>query len=180
MLIESQPHMVYEAHSTDYQTPGNLRALVERHFAILKVGPGLTFALREALWALDQIEREWLGSGRYSQLRSTVSAAMSAEPKFWNKHYTSRGHQLELDWQYSLSDRIRYYWPMPAVETALQRLLTNLEATPPPLTLLSQYMPMQYEAVRAGELTRNARDLVFHHVGRVSQQYFAACGSQAS
>jgi len=178
-LIESQPHMVYEAHSTDYQTPQNLRALVERHFAILKVGPGLTFALREALWALDQIEREWLGSGSYSQLRPTVCAAMSADPKFWNKYYTSSGHQLELDWQYSLSDRIRYYWPVPAVEAALDKLLANLEAKPPPLTLLSQYMPVQYEAVRAGELTCSARELVLHHVNRIPQQYFAACDSQA-
>ena len=178
-LIESQPHMVYEAHSTDYQNPQSLRALVERHFAILKVGPGLTFALREALWALDQVEREWLGSGGYSQLRPTVCAAMSADPKFWNKYYTSSGHQLELDWQYSLSDRIRYYWPVPAVEVALERMLANLEANPPPLTLLSQYMPVQYEAIRAGELTRSARELVLHHVSRVPQQYFAACESRA-
>ena len=179
-LIESQPHMVYEAHSTDYQTPDNLRALVERHFAILKVGPGLTFALREALWALDQIEREWMGPDGYSQLRPTTYAAMSSDPRFWNKYYTSTGHQLELDWQYSLSDRIRYYWPVPAVEAALDRLLTNLEAKPPPLTLLSQYMPVQYEAVRAGELTRSARELVLHHVNRVPEQYFAACDSRAS
>jgi D-tagatose-1,6-bisphosphate aldolase subunit GatZ/KbaZ len=179
-LIESQPHMVYEAHSTDYQTPANLRALVQRHFAILKVGPGLTFALREALWALDQIEHEWLGSRNSSQLRATVCAAMSADPKFWNKYYTTSGHQLELDWQYSLSDRIRYYWPVPAVEQALDRLLANLAAKPPPLTLLSQYMPAQYEAVRAGELSRNARELVLHHINRVPQQYFEACGSRAS
>jgi D-tagatose-1,6-bisphosphate aldolase subunit GatZ/KbaZ len=179
-LIESQPHMVYEAHSTDYQTPRNLRALVERHFAILKVGPGLTFALREALWALDQIEREWLGSGGYSQLRATVCGAMAADPRFWNKYYSSSGRQLELDWQYSLSDRIRYYWPVPAVEAALDRLLTNLEATPPPLTLLSQYMPEEYEAVRAGELGGSARELVLHHIDRVPQQYFDACGVHAS
>jgi D-tagatose-1,6-bisphosphate aldolase subunit GatZ/KbaZ len=179
-LIEQQPHMVYEAHSTDYQTQQNLRALVQRHFAILKVGPGLTFALREALWALDQIEREWLGTSDASQLRATVCAAMSADPTFWKKYYTSTGHQLELDWQYSLSDRIRYYWPVPAVGHALDRLFANLEAKPPPLTLLSQYMPAQYEAVRAGEITRSARELVLHHVNRVPQQYFEACGTHAS
>ncbi|MEN5119146.1 class II D-tagatose-bisphosphate aldolase, non-catalytic subunit, partial [Luteimonas sp. TWI662] len=55
--IEQVPGLVFEAHSTDYQTPEALAALVRDHFAILKVGPGLTFALREALWALDAIER---------------------------------------------------------------------------------------------------------------------------
>ena len=60
--IENQPGLVYEAHSTDYQTRAALRELVEDHFAILKVGPGLTFAYREALFALGAIEREMVAS----------------------------------------------------------------------------------------------------------------------
>ena len=39
-FIESQA-LVYEAHSTDYQTREALTNLVRDHFAILKVGPGL-------------------------------------------------------------------------------------------------------------------------------------------
>jgi D-tagatose-1,6-bisphosphate aldolase subunit GatZ/KbaZ len=175
-VVESQPQMVYEAHSTDYQTTANLRALVLRHFAILKVGPGLTFAMREALWALDQIEREWLGLDRCSRLRETMLRAMAETPKFWNKHYRADGPQLALDQQYSLSDRIRYYWPVPAVEAALSRLLANIDANPPPLTLIAQYLPLQYEALRDGSLRAEARELVLHHVGRVLQQYSEACG----
>jgi len=148
-VVEAQPYMVYEAHSTDYQTPANLRALVQRHFAILKVGPGLTFAMRAA-------------------------------PKFWNKYYLSGGRQLALDQQYSLSDRIRYYWPVPAVEAALNRLLANLDANPPPLTLLSQYLPLQYEAIRTGRLRPRARELVLHSIEQVLQQYSAACTDNTS
>ena len=59
--LDGLPNLVFEAHSTDYQTEGALRALVRDHFAILKVGPAVTFALREAIWALDRIEREWHG-----------------------------------------------------------------------------------------------------------------------
>ncbi len=179
-VIETQPHMVYEAHSTDYQTPANLRALVQEHFAILKVGPGLTFAMREALWALDQIEREWLGQERSSLLRETVIKAMAAVPRFWDKYYLSTGRQLALDQQHSLSDRIRYYWPLPAVEAALVRLLANLDANPPPLTLLSQYLPLQYEAIRAGRMRLRARELVLHHIDKVLQQYSAACDDKPS
>jgi D-tagatose-1,6-bisphosphate aldolase subunit GatZ/KbaZ len=174
-VVEAQPYMVYEAHSTDYQTPANLRALVQRHFAILKVGPGLTFAMREALWALDQIEREWLGAERSSQLRETVHQAMSTNPRFWNKYYLSDGPQLALDQQYSLSDRIRYYWPVPAVESALNRLLANLDANPPPLTLVSQYLPLQYAAIRTGRIRLRSRHLVQYAVEHVLQQYSAAC-----
>ena len=56
--IGAVPNLAFEAHSTDYQTEPALAALVEHHFAILKVGPGLTFALREALFALAQGEGE--------------------------------------------------------------------------------------------------------------------------
>ena len=53
---------VYEAHSTDYQTGVALRQMVMDHFAILKVGPWLTFAFREAVFALAAIETEWLSA----------------------------------------------------------------------------------------------------------------------
>jgi D-tagatose-1,6-bisphosphate aldolase subunit GatZ/KbaZ len=100
---------------------------------------------------------------------------MTTTPRFWNKYYLSGGRQLALDQQYSLSDRIRYYWPMPAVEAALNRLLANLDANPPPLTLLSQYLPPQYQAIRAGRLDLRARELVLHAIERVLEQYSAAC-----
>ena len=177
-VIETQPHMVYEAHSTDYQTPDNLRALVRAHFAILKVGPALTFALREALFALDQIEVELLGPERASRLRATLLATMAADPLFWRKYYTSSGRQLSLDSQYSLSDRIRYYWPQPTVVAVLDKLFANLAANPPPLTLLSQYLPNQYQAIREGRLNLNPRDIAMHHVELVLQGYARACGGK--
>ena len=176
-VIAAQPSMLYEAHSTDYQTGAALNALVRAHFAILKVGPGLSFAMREALWALAQIESELMPSAQRSQLRETMLAAMTADPRHWKKYYHTSGAQLLLDQQYSLSDRLRYYWPVPEVERALARLLANLETTPPPLTLLSQYLPLQYAAVRAGTISRGARGLVLHHIDTVLHQYAAACGN---
>jgi D-tagatose-1,6-bisphosphate aldolase subunit GatZ/KbaZ len=174
-VIAGQPHMVYEAHSTDYQTPANLRALVRNHFAILKVGPALTFALREALWALAMLEREWLPAQGASELRETVLAAMAADPRHWEKYYSSRGAGLQFDLQFSLSDRLRYYWPVPAVEQSAMKLLARLEQNPPPLSLLSQFLPRQYAAVRAGTLAPAARELVLHQIGLVLEQYARAC-----
>jgi len=174
-MIAAQPSMVYEAHSTDYQTAAALGALVRAHFAILKVGPGLTFALREALWALARIEAEWIPAADCSNLRETMLSAMNDDPRHWKKYYHSSGAQLLLDQQYSLSDRLRYYWPVAAVERAVGKLLDNLESKPAPLTLLSQYLPQQYAAVRAGNLANSARELVLHHVDLVLQQYASAC-----
>ena len=82
---------------------------------------------------------------------AAVVAAMRADPQHWRGYYRDDS-SLELDLQYSLSDRIRYYWPHPDVQRACAALLAALRPPPPPLTLLSQYLPRQYDAVRAGRL----------------------------
>ena len=173
--IEKHPLMVFEAHSTDYQTPQNLRAMVRDHFAILKVGPALTYALREAFWALDRIEQEWVGKEKSVQLRQTVLDAMRHDSTYWKNHYGSTGEQLTLDLQYSLSDRVRYYWPTKDVENAVSRLFRSLEASPPPLTLIMQFLPGQYAAIRQKQIRNNPKELVMHKVDEVLIQYSNAC-----
>ena len=173
--IEKHPLMVFEAHSTDYQTPQNLRAMVRDHFAILKVGPALTYALREAFWALDRIEQEWVGKEKSVQLRQTVLDTMRHDSTYWKNHYSSTGEKLTLDLQYSLSDRVRYYWPTKDVENAVSRLFRSLEASPPPLTLIMQYLPGQYAAIRQKQIRNNPKELVMHKVDEVLIQYSNAC-----
>jgi D-tagatose-1,6-bisphosphate aldolase subunit GatZ/KbaZ len=179
-LIESEPTLLYEAHSTDYQTPANLAALVAGHFAILKVGPGLTFALRETLWALADIEEQMAGEGKGSDFKNTVLEVMRSEPEYWRKYYGGDPQKARFDQQYSLSDRIRYYWPHPAIQAAQARLLANLEREAPPLTLLSQYLPAQYEAVREGRLRNLPADLLKEGVAKVLRQYMDACNAGAA
>jgi D-tagatose-1,6-bisphosphate aldolase subunit GatZ/KbaZ len=62
-LIGRQSQFVYEAHSTDYQPAEALRALVRDHFAILKVGPGATFALRGRSGGLPRSSRRSMATG---------------------------------------------------------------------------------------------------------------------
>ncbi|HXD83666.1 MAG TPA: D-tagatose-bisphosphate aldolase, class II, non-catalytic subunit [Rudaea sp.] len=176
--IERFPGLVYEAHSTDYQTPDALAALVRGHFAILKVGPGLTFALRETLWALSFIEDEILPASKRSNLRDVVLGVMRAEPKYWNAYYTDES-RLTLDLQYSLSDRVRYYWVHPAIRAACDTLLRNFGNAALPLALLNQYLPRQYDAVRAGRLRNSADDLLHAGVTRVLRDYTRACAQTA-
>ena len=127
--IAAVPGMVFEAHSTDYQRREALAALVRDHFAILKVGPGATFALRETLWALAAVEREWLGRGgrdaNEDGLIGTVLGVMRAEPEHWRPYYQDPA-RLQVDLAYSLSDRIRYYWAHPKVQAACAALLDRL------------------------------------------------------
>ncbi len=173
-FIESVPGMVYEAHSTDYQNPAALRALVEDHFAILKVGPALTFALREAVFALAEME-EALGLEPASRIRAALEEAMLANPVHWQKHYGGSPQRQKFARAYSFSDRIRYYWNVPPVQAAFERLLRNLEHTPPPLSLLSQYLPQEYEQVREGKLPNQPRALVMARVMRTLEMYRLSC-----
>ena len=178
-LIEGYDGLVYEAHSTDYQMPQALRALVEDHFAILKVGPALTFALRQALFAIAWMEAEWLG-GRpdveLSRLPETLDEAMLADPHHWRAYYQGDEDALRFARKYSLSDRSRYYWTVPQVQRAVERLFLNMRQHPAPPTLLSQFLPMQYRKVREGRLGMRPLDWVDDAVQEVLREYHYACG----
>jgi D-tagatose-1,6-bisphosphate aldolase subunit GatZ/KbaZ len=174
--ITGEPNLVFEAHSTDYQKPSGLRALVEDHFAILKVGPAVTFALRETLWALVDIARE-LHRVEGDTLKDVTLRVMRGNPKYWRSYYTDAAHET-LDLQYSLSDRIRYYWSVPEVRQACARLLERLEETDLPLTLLSQYLPSQYAAIREGRLANDVQEILLEGVAQVLRQYAQACRAE--
>ena len=73
------PGVVFEAHSTDFQTEAALAELVATHFAILKVGPELTFAFREAVFALAAIEERLVAAG-HRGIVAALEAAMDANP----------------------------------------------------------------------------------------------------
>lgn len=174
-FVETQPRIVFEAHSTDYQSEASLHALVRDHFAILKVGPSATFAYREALFALAAIERELLPETEQSRLIEVLDRCMVERPKHWQNHYSGDAHQLRLLRRYALSDRCRYYWGEPEVQAAVNRLIDNLQRHTPPLTLLSQFMPEQHIAVAEGRLSPDPHALLQHRIFARLAEYARAC-----
>ncbi|WP_368083365.1 tagatose-bisphosphate aldolase subunit KbaZ [Klebsiella michiganensis] len=174
-MVEAYDTLVFEAHSTDYQTPQSLRQLVKDHFAILKVGPALTFALREALFSLAAIEEELLPAKACSGLRHVLESVMLDRPEYWQSHYHGDGNARRLARGYSYSDRVRYYWPDSQIDDAFERLVRNLAGEPIPLPLISQYLPLQYVKVREGDLSATPRELIMSHIQDILQQYHAAC-----
>ncbi|MDM3347076.1 tagatose-bisphosphate aldolase subunit KbaZ [Citrobacter sp. Cf116] len=174
-MVEDYDTLVFEAHSTDYQTPQSLRQLVIDHFAILKVGPALTFALREALFSLAAIEEELLPAKASSGLRHVLESVMLDRPEYWQSHYHGDGNARRLARGYSYSDRVRYYWPDSQIDEAFERLVRNLADEPIPLPLISQYLPLQYVKVREGDLSATPRELIINHIQDILQQYHCAC-----
>ena len=170
--------LIFEGHSTDYQTPKAFREMVEDGIAILKVGPALTFALREALFAMAMIENELFANAdgiRPSGFIDVLEDTMLKSPDNWKKHYHGNEDKLRLARKYSFSDRCRYYLPVPEVKEAVASMIRNLNTVKIPLTLLSQYMPIQYTKVRNGQLDNNLESLIKDRVVNCIDEYIYGC-----
>jgi D-tagatose-1,6-bisphosphate aldolase subunit GatZ/KbaZ len=105
---------------------------------------------------------------------------MLKERGHWLKHYQGNEQEKKLKRKFSFSDRVRYYWLDPGVQTALQKLFDNLYIEPLPLSLVSQFLPEQYEAIRNEGLQNSARSMITHKITKVLSDYFYACGSYSS
>ncbi|AZI13800.1 tagatose-bisphosphate aldolase subunit KbaZ [Avibacterium paragallinarum] len=173
-VVNDYENLVFEAHSTDYQTEEAYKALVKNHFAILKVGPALTFALREGLYALCAMEAYLFPAEQRSNLLAVLEEQMLAHPENWQKYYHGTELEQRFARSFSFSDRIRYYWTNPEIAAAVEKLFANFENVDIPLPLLSQYLPEQYAAVRAGTLAPRGKDVVLDKVRAVVRQYALA------
>lgn len=179
--LRNYPGLVFEGHSTDYQTKHALREMVEDGIAILKVGPALTFALREGLFALNYIERElfkYNADVEQSNFIDVLEAAMVRNPSNWKKHYHGSPASIKYARKYSYSDRCRYYLPVEEVKEAMDRMIGNLKAVKMPLTLIHQFMPVQYDKIRNGQLKNDPETLVKDWVGCCIEDYLYACSAE--
>ena len=177
-FIGSIPGLIYEAHSTDYQTPENLKRLVENHFAILKVGPALTFAFREAMIGLVHIEEFLMKNGlveRGSCLLANINKIMDENPTEWEKYLLVNDY-LGLARIFSYSDRIRYYWPTPRVQESIATLISNIQSVTLPLPIIKQYFQLQYWRIREGKLNNEPVAIILDFIGDEIRKYYNSCG----
>jgi D-tagatose-1,6-bisphosphate aldolase subunit GatZ/KbaZ len=173
--LARMPGLVFEAHSTDYQPAASLARLVADGFAILKVGPALTFALREALYALDEIAVALSPEWSERSLVKVMEAEMLEHPGYWQPYYRGTPDEQRVLRHFSYSDRIRYYWAAPGPREAARGLLDHLGATSIPQPLISQFLPTLYPRVAGGVLDASPRALVLEAVRDVLRVYSSAC-----
>jgi D-tagatose-1,6-bisphosphate aldolase subunit GatZ/KbaZ len=178
--LGDEPTIVFEAHSTDYQSPAALSALVADGFAILKVGPALTFAMREALYGLDHIALETDPLWESGALEPQMERIMLAEPKYWADYYRGGPAEQRLLRHYSYSDRIRYYWPTEDAKAAVSRLLMQFGDKPITAPLISQFLPHCYQAVRQGTIAPLPRQLILETIRQAFRPYLVATGARRS
>lgn len=170
--LKNYPNLVFEGHSTDYQTPKKLKQMAEDGIAILKVGPALTFALREALFALSRMEKALIQNPeKRSNFEEILEEEMLANPKDWKNYYHGDEQELKFARKYSFSDRSRYYLSRPKVNAAIEKLIANLEEVRMPLSIIHQYMPTQYVKIRDGVLQNTPRELIKDHIVNLVDDY---------
>lgn len=163
--------LVFEGHSTDYQSPIHLRQMVEDGIAILKVGPALTYALREALFGLAMIENELVPEKERSNFIDVLDDVMVKNPKYWEKYYFGTEQEKHLQRKYGLSDRSRYYMTLPVIEESIDKLTSNLEKVNIPMGMLKQYAPLQYARVRDSKNPLTPHELLKANVATIIDVY---------
>lgn len=171
-LKEKYDTLAFEGHSTDYQTPQCLREMVEDGVVILKVGPALTFAYREALFALSHIENVLCDDS--SNFIDVLEEVMLEYPKNWENHYHGTEKELFIKRKYSYSDRARYYLPQPKVQAAIDKMFNNLEKVDIPMTLISQYLPYQYRNIKEGKINNNPKEIILDYIKLYYEDYHYA------
>ncbi|MCR4842487.1 MAG: class II D-tagatose-bisphosphate aldolase, non-catalytic subunit [Eubacterium sp.] len=169
--IAEYPGMVLEGHSTDYQAPQQLKEMVEDGVAILKVGPALTFAVREGLFALSFMEKELIPEADRANVPDVIEQVMMENPKNWEVHYKGTDEEKFIKRRYSFSDRWRYYYADERVQKAIEKLFANLDNVHIPLGMLHQYMPNQYIKIRSNTIPFTARELVKDKVVEIIEDY---------
>ncbi|SON54223.1 D-tagatose-1,6-bisphosphate aldolase subunit KbaZ [Hartmannibacter diazotrophicus] len=173
-ILDDEPNLVFEAHSTDYQGIEPLRELVEDGFGILKVGPELTFVLRETLYALDLIASDLDPAYGERSLKAAMDTMMLADPGFWKGHYNGDPATIRMLRHYSLSDRIRYYWPKDEAAGAVDHLLDTLRGKSVPLPLIWQHLP---DGSQFAGKPLQPEDVLIWRVTKALDAYQAACGT---
>ncbi len=176
--LSGMPGLVFEAHSTGCQSTPSLSRMVDYGFAVLKVGPGLSFAPREALYGLDAIA-SWVVPGwRDHPLSAGVEEEMLARPEHWEPYCPGGPDRQRLPRHFSYSDRVRYYWASPRLRQAVDSLLGRLGAEGVPATLVSQLLPEPCDRVAEGSLPATPRVLLVEAVRDELRRYSAACGAR--
>ncbi len=172
--LKGYDNIVFEGHSTDYQLPELLKQMNDDGIAILKVGPALTFAMREGLMALELIEKAIIRKKDRSRFTKALESSMNNNPVHWIKHYHGSDRQLKIKRKFSYSDRCRYYLPEEKVNAAIDKLIKNLSDKKIPITLISQYMPVQYIKIRRGILKNSPINLLWDKIDNLLDDYYYA------
>ena len=169
--LKEYPNLVFEGHSSDYQFKEKLKEMVEDGVAILKVGPALTYALREGLFSLSLMEKELIEDDKRANFIDVLEESMLRNPKDWEKYYPGNKLEQKLARKYSFSDRSRYYMAQDEINSSIDKLFNNIDSFDISLGIIKQFLPNAYIKIRKENMSKNAEHLVKSKVKDVINDY---------
>lgn len=178
-VLENYEGVCFEAHSTDYQNPDAYPSLAEMGFAIHKVGPALTFAYRQAIYALDAMLDLVEGEARTApKVPKVMEALMLENPANWVSHYHGDAATVSLLRHFSYADRIRYYWAQPSAQSAVTALIKAVNAADIPAPVWMQFFGNETLA-RSNEVSKlgnnQAKSKIIAEIQVALAPYFFGC-----
>lgn len=170
-VLKAFPHLCFEGHSTDFQFPRHLRMLAEDGVLILKVGPAITYAMREALANMCEIERIFINDNARSHFKEILDSVMQAYPKYWEKYYGGADNEKRIQRKFSFLDRSRYYMADQSVRNALKRLEDNINKLDMNPGIIHQYFRNQYDRLYCNNIECNFSSLIFDYIAMQLEEY---------
>ena len=176
-VLDDEPGLVFEAHSTDYQTARRARRAGARPLG--RAQGRARPHLRPARGALRPRRDRGRAAPRGRALRlvecSRSDARRPAVVAGLLRRATRRSSGCAR--RYSYSDRSRYYWPAPAVAAAPRRLLDNLEPHRSRCRCSASTCPSSTAASAPGGSPTTPARLAVDRVRDVLRDYARACGA---
>lgn len=170
--LKEYPNLVFEGHSTDYQFKEKLKEMVEDGVAILKVGPALTYALREGLFSLSLMEKELIkNDSKRANFIEFLDKVMIDNPKDWEKYYKGNELEKELQRKYSFSDRSRYYLTRKDVNECIEKLLRNIDSCSPPPCIINQFFPNSFSRMRNEKFLNTGKNFLKLNINNILSDY---------
>ena len=115
---------------------------------------------------------QWLPVAQRSGILRVIDEVMTVDPKYW-RDYIAEGPRARLERLFGLSDRIRYYWPNAAIQSALKLLYANIDGATGEPGLIAQFAGLPGRADTGLPLSQQ---IVQARVGAVVAKYVSACG----
>ena len=170
--LKEYPNLVFEGHSTDFQFQEKLKEMVEDGVGILKVGPALTFALREGLFSLSFMEKELIkNDSKRANFIEFLDKVMIDNPKDWEKYYKGNELEKELQRKYSFSDRSRYYLTRKDVNECIEKLLRNIDSCSPPPCIINQFFPNSFSRMRNEKFLNTGKNFLKLNINNILSDY---------
>ena len=173
-IIRKYPGMVFEGHSTDYQSSKTLSNMVADGIAILKVGPALTHAFINALFNLELLLDDLTSRGK--KFTTALQGCMQAQPKYWQAYVPQISSLTIRDCykKYSLSDRARYYLGDPTVLKEIEEMFSVFAKVNVPVFMVDRYFPRQFRLILQGDLDFNLDSILEDEIKQVVIPYVYA------